>query len=626
MDHTVKAYQDFLRAIPGPDHLLDDLNTGAGAGTGAISFLCYDIHSLRKVNRAYGRRAGDALLAAVAEWTFDCPASLLYRIEGDQFCLVFRDVDIDTVQRVAAAMESRFGRVWKLAVDGRTFDIFVQASIALLENPDCGYGEELLDLLAQALDISKKERQITLFTAESDKLTREHVRLQMELKNCILSDMMGFHLVYQPFADPVTGTWQGLEALCRWEDSLVGPVPPGLFIEEAEEMGLIVQLGEWVLNKALETCKALHLDEIDHFFISVNVSALQINRHNYAHSVMKALEKHRYPADKLALEITESTQFTFNDTTIAAIETLRKNGVMLALDDFGRGYSGFSNLISLPVDILKTDREFIENIENDTYLQYFYYIMSETAHASGMRLIAEGVETMAQLQSVVKNGADLIQGYLFGRPMDCRAIDRLRANFTLPLPKFKGWITGMADFKHWMHSRNAYKITPSLFGLQNKCIGILLDEPDIDNAIDSIMDTVGQHFHVNRVYAFLRDEGQIFSNRYEWCAAGAEAQKQLFQRVDASMDSFYDMLCENEVMVASNISQLPPDLLERLKAGGQPYSVQSMVVMPMKQRGEVFGFVGFDDHVDRDWMPEELIILHNLCLLCLIKLARYWNQ
>ncbi|MDL2253462.1 EAL domain-containing protein [Ruminococcaceae bacterium OttesenSCG-928-I18] len=611
----------FLRALPGWEQLEQDL-AEMRAEEEKICFLCYDIHSLRRVNRAYGRKVGDALLAAVAEWALSFPDSRLYRIEGDEFCLVFEKADLLCVYHYADVMESRFGKVWQLDIGGKTTEVFAQASIAAIGDLECDYRTELPDLLDQALKLSRKNHQITMFTAKHDEMTRAHVRLQMELKHSILSDMSGFSLVFQPIADPATGTWRGLEALCRWTGPTIGPVPPNIFIAEAEEMGLIHRLGNWTLDKAISSCKEMRLDKIDRFFISVNVSALQMNKRNYVRVVLDTLEKHRYPPEKLLLEITESTQFSFNDTTMTAIDMLRAKGVLFGLDDFGSGYSGFSNLKNLPVDILKTDRDFIENIENDAYLQYFYFIMSETAHASGMRLIAEGIETKEQLQSVVKNGTDLVQGYLFGRPMDQATIAANTENFTVTLKHFSGWITDLVDFKHWIYSQEAYKITPSLFGLQSKLISIILEEDNLDKAIDKILQTVGVYFKVNRAYVFLQEEGTLFSNRYEWCAEGVAPQKHLFQKVDGVLDGFYEVLCENEVVMASNAEQLPQNLRERLEGGDQQGSIQSLVVMPMKQHERILGFVGFDDQVCRDWMPEELIILHNLCLLCLIILVK----
>lgn len=615
MENTTNAYA--LKALPDLTQLQRDLlQTDEDT-----AFLCYDIRHLRKINRAYGRGAGDALLAAVAEWTERFPDGKLYRVEGDAFCLAFRNTGLRLMQQYAEKLETRFGRAWPISLEGKKKNVFAQASIAVVGNLAYNSRLELPDLLEQALEISRMSQQFTVFTAEQDRMTRERTSLQMELKNCLLSGMQGFSVVYQPMAEPVMSTWCGLEALCRWTSS-VGPIPPGIFIPEAEDMGLIHRLGDWVLDTALRDCKRMRLDMLDRFFISVNVSALQMNRRGYVYNVLQTLEKHRYPADKLLLEITESTKFSFNDTTMSAIGRLRSEGVLLALDDFGTGYSGFNNLKNLPVDMLKTDRGFIEDIASDSHLQYFYYIISETAHAGRMRLIAEGIETQEELRYVMRNGADLMQGYLFGRPMDMRSIEMSRSNFTQPLRLFANTMNELADLQRWIYSQDAYKITPALFRLQNKCIRLMLEETDMDQAVEAILAAIGGHFKVNRAYVFLREEGTIFSNAYEWCAEGIAPQKHLFQHVDARRDGFYDVLLENEIVIAQNAEQLPENLKERLKQGAQEASIQAMVVMPMQRHGDILGFVGFDDCNARKWLPEEMIILHNLCLFCLVTMAK----
>ncbi|MDL2220466.1 EAL domain-containing protein [Eubacteriales bacterium OttesenSCG-928-N14] len=615
-----EIYQDLLSAIPTTDRLMTDLAKLSDADT-MLCFLCYDILSLRKINRAYGRKVGDALLTSIAEWTFHLQGSL-YRIEGDQFCILFETEDVFAVYEHAFALQARFEQPWNLYVDGKEYAIFVQASICVLGDPACNYTLNLLDLLEQGLELAKHEQQVVLFTAEDDQLTQQHIQLQMELKHCVLSDMCGFYLEYQPLVDATSSTWRGLEALCRWESALLGRVSPAIFIDEVEKLGLIHQLGAWVLDEAIRACKETGLDLIEQFFLSVNTSALQMNRHNFANTVIQTLQKHDFPAHKLQLEITESTQFCFNATTTETIALLRNEGVLFALDDFGSGYSGFSNLKNLPVDMLKTDKTFIENIENDTYLQYFYFIMSQTAHANGMCLIAEGVETPEQLTSVVKNGADLIQGYLFGKPMDMQSIAKRISLFHTPSITFNNAMNNLLDFKQWMSSQDAYTITPSLFGLQSQCIGVLPNIADPDEAIQTILQIIGQHFRVSRAYVFLQDEGSVFSNRYEWCADGVAPQKHLFQNMDGHTDRFYDILCENEVVIARTYGELPANLLQRLEDGQQSNSIEAMVVMPIKQYNKILGFVGFDDSCARNWVPEELIILHNLCLFCLIILAK----
>lgn len=621
MKHINKTPQDFLRTIQGVECLMADL-AEICKGNDVVVFLCYSIHSLRRANRLYGRRTGDALLAAVSKWTLSFPGGTLYRIEGDKFCIMFRNIDAESVHQLAVRMESRFGRPWKLSEGGRSHDVLVQASIAMLEDLECDYSGELPELLDQALETAEKEQRIIRFTAEHDRLTREKSRLKMELKNCILSDMKGFYLEFQPLVDPAVGTWRGLEALCRWTGPEAGPTPPDIFIREVEKMGLIHLLGGWVINRAIEACRSLRLDEIDRFFVAVNISALQLNRHDYVSAVSDVLEKQRFPANRLMLEVNENPRFLSGEHTKETIRALRAKGVMIALGGFGSGYSGFSGLKSLPVDFLKIDWGSADDAVNDAYLQYFYYIMSETAHASNMRLIAEGVETQGQLHSIMRNGADLIQGFLFSRPMSIEDVDRSRDSFITPQQMFSGWVKGMLDLRECMNSESVYKTTPTLFDLQSRCIDFALDEEDVETSLHKVLEAVGKHFSLFRAYVFMSDGNAIFSEKYEWCAEGAASQMHLFQNVDASADGFYQALQRNGVVMVTREMRLPKNLRKRLADAGRDGAVQSILAMPMKRRGEIIGFVGFDDPAERIWLPEELLFLHNLCLLCQSVLAR----
>lgn len=610
-----------VAALPGRPELDRELARLRGHGCRA-HFLCYDIITLRRVNYACGRAAGDALVQAVANWAIRLPGAVLYRVESDTFCLLFPVAGFEEALRCARLFERRFNSRWDLETESGPQNFYASVALTLIADDERYWDRNMTDLVALALDMSRSSRRLVLFSPEMDTAARKHSIMQLDLKASILDGMEGFSVHYQPITDPGHHTWRGLEALCRWQRPDIGPVSPAVFIPEAEEMGLIHLLGAWVLERALCTCKRLGLDALEDFFVSVNVSAIQMNRLDFADMVLNALKHCDYPAGKLVLEITESTQFTFNEVTTRAVERLRAQGVAFALDDFGTGYSSFGNLKKLPVDFLKTEQDFILDIENDNYLQFFYYVMSESAHMNKKRIIAEGVETPQQLASVVKNGADLIQGYLFGKPMGERELETKLSNFTTELDTFHCCGEGRLDFKQWLHSRGAYQITPVLFELLNRCMTLVMDDDSLDTAVDQVLALTGAHFRVNRAFVFLQEQGTLFSNRYEWCAEGIESQREIFQRVDISADDFYTLLKENRLVVAATRGELPQDMVERLEKSGQAHSIQSLLVLPMNRHGETIGFVGFDDDKSRDWTPEEVIMLHNVCLLILMVLER----
>lgn len=610
-----------LQALPGLNRLTSDLESLQCAET-SIHLICFDILSLRFINSAYGRDIGDALLQAISDWAHSLPEGKLYRVEGDLFCLLFLDEEFSSIIKYTEAIDQRFSRPWVLSSREKTSTVFVQTTIAIIPYEKSFHSQNICDLLNRALDYSQNSRRTCILDFETDEKLREHMKMQFELKTCIFSGMAGFYVQFQPIADPVKKTWKGLETLCRFTSPNFGKIPPDVFIPECEALGVIHIVGLWVLKTAIRICKEQQLDQFPDFFISVNISATQVVQPTFAEDIQNVLCTYEYPPDKLLLEITESTAFTFNSITTTAIEKLRSLGVMFALDDFGTGYSGFNNLKKLPVDFLKTEREFIEDIENDHYLQYFYYIMSETAHASGMRLIAEGVESGEQLRSVTKSGADLIQGFFFGKPMDANMLSMQKSNFKEPIDSASTNGLPMIDLRQWINGQDAYKITPALFRLLSQCLNIITSEEDINVAIQKVLGTIGTHFKVNRVYVFLQETGTVFSNKYEWCAEGVPSQLELFQYADATEDKFYDILRENEIVIAHNYNQLPSNLRRMLEEGGQKDSIQSIVVLPMNHKGEIRGFVGFDDSIERDWVPEEIIILHNLCIIALLVLTR----
>lgn len=618
-DASPQLYDEKMN-LPNLAMLMLDLEDRYKRRAMPLHLVCYDIDALRKINFSYGHAVGDELLRQIADWVQSFSHSPLYRIEGDMFCLLLYGKTSTQVQQLTSSAMYRSKGPWIVHTENGAREIFVTAHMGIIPVDDYVLSQNLTDLMERVLDDSRHTRRIALFNQEADEIAQEYIRLQMDLKTCILRDMADFNLVYQPITDPSTGIWVGMEALTRWQRPGRGPVPPLIFIPEVERLGLMQVFGMWVMEKAVSTCRGLGLDSLDDFFLSVNVSASQLQS-DFAPRVKGLLARHGYPPHKLNLEITESTEFIFNDTTHGILEELRKLGVTFALDDFGTGYSSFSNMKHLPVRYIKTEREFIYGIEKDNYLQYSLYVISESAHASGMKLIVEGVEDHEVLRCVVKNGADLIQGYHYSEPIDQDALMRQIDRFTTPLAcETLDGTENLFNFGRWLRSKDAYNITPGLFDLLNQALDALLNADEPETALHDILGMVGSYFKVNRAFVFLRDEDAVFSNRYEWCAEGVDGQMHLFQKVDGAKDDFFQMLCDEQFIITTHESQLPQDMRGRLESGGQPSSIQSLAVHPIKRKGEILGFVGFDDDEPREWMPEEMLILHNLCLLVLITL------
>jgi diguanylate cyclase (GGDEF)-like protein len=399
---------------------------------GNFCIIAFDFISLRYINDAYGRVAGDALLGEVVGWinSFDLQSFEIYRVEGDEFCMLFDNADMMSASGLADRLFERFQDPWDINLESERTFISCKVSACVLdgrtgfENP-----ESLLSIVERTLEISKETGSVAVYNQEMDAILKKDLELEISLKNCVLEGMRGFDVYYQPIVDPAKGTWVGLEALCRWDSPEFGRIPPLVFIHMAEQIGLINTIGYWVLNTAVAVCAALNLHEIDDFFLDVNLSPSQMSDESLVSKVLMALQQNGFPGQNLALEITESEEIDTGDYSKTTIERIRALEIKMALVDFGTGYSNFNNLKSLPVAILKTEKQFIDDIAIDSYQQYLSYLLVELAHAADMKLIAEGVEDRAQMKELMKNGTNYFQGYLFAKPLSAMQLATNRNKF-----------------------------------------------------------------------------------------------------------------------------------------------------------------------------------------------------
>ena len=382
--------------------------------------LAFDYISLRYINDAYGRTVVNSLFDEVIAWikSFDLHNYEIYRVDSDEFCLLFDNVDMISIGGLADRLFERFEDPWHIKLNGETTSITCKIAVCVID-ARVGFdtADDILAVIDRTLDISKENRSVALYNQDMDAAIKKDLQLELSLKNCIQNEMMGFDVFFQPIVDPYKKKWAGIEALCRWESPEFGKVPPLVFIRIAEQIGMINKLGNWVLDNAIGVCSNLQLDEIPEFFVDVNLSTSQLSDDALINNVLSALQKYNFPAGKLSLEVTESQDIANADFSQTTIERLKSLDVKLALDDFGTGYSNFNNLRSLPVSILKTEKSFIDNIAFDEYQQYLSKVLVDLAHAADMKLIAEGVETETQMEALISNKADFMQGYLFARPL-----------------------------------------------------------------------------------------------------------------------------------------------------------------------------------------------------------------
>ena len=261
------------------------------------------------------------------------------------------------------------------------------------------------------------------FQASMNSAVLERAALEAKLRRAMAEHHLSLH--YQPQIDPLTMEVLGLEALLRWTDPDSGPISPGAFIPLAEETGLILPIGEWVIDEACRQAKLWDARGLRAVPISVNVSGVQFEHQDVAEIVRLAVTRHHLPPGRLEIEITESAIMSHPERAVAALKTLREAGVGVALDDFGTGYSSLSYLRRFPIDTLKIDRSFILEIDTNREDAEIVAAIVAMAHTLGLRVIVEGVETDAQLRVIIAKHCDIVQGFVFSRALPANEIPTL---------------------------------------------------------------------------------------------------------------------------------------------------------------------------------------------------------
>lgn len=419
------AYYDPQLELPNGLKLEEDIR--ALASFERVALIHFDIDRFSSINDLFGWDAGDYLLVQVRDWLLHTARTscVLYRVGDDEFCMLIRDISKQDAEARAQGVLERFKSPWKLPPGEHSLPLYCTVSLGVV------YGSfiqgDMRNLLFRTAAPPDRVRGYSLYDAEMDRDVQRKLLLRQNLINCVQDDMRGFSVCFQPIISTATGRWAGAEALCRWTMPGGDTASPQTFIGEAERLGLIAQLDDWVLHTAVSQCVKWGLHQKE-FFLDVNVSPLQKIDDGYAARLLQTLQQCGYPSEKLYLEITESNKFDFSHDNMQRWNRLYLEGIRISLDDFGTGYSSFHNLLSLPASVLKTEKIFIDNLVQDDYLQYLLQMMVNLAHRAGMRIVVEGVETEAQQRLLCQYGVDYMQGYLFSRPL---AADELEKKLSL---------------------------------------------------------------------------------------------------------------------------------------------------------------------------------------------------
>jgi diguanylate cyclase (GGDEF)-like protein len=423
------AYTDYLTGLPNRARLMAGLTAArarVAAGGAPASLLLLDLDGFKPVNDVAGHEAGDDLLVQVAVRLRATvrDGDLVGRLGGDEFAVLVTD-ELEEATALAERIVAELGTVHRASgteghASGVVFDVSGSIGVTALDPADdVSTTIRQADLALRAAKAAGKSCVRTAGHA-IDSAAGRRTRLARDLPAALEQEQ--FRVAYQPVVGLVERRILGLEALVRWDHPVLGTVPPDEFISLAEDDGLIVALQRWVLQQATTDAAALLAAGWD-LQMGVNVSVRHLQAGCLAPDVALALAESGLPPHKLILEITESVILDAEDRLESDLATLKGMGCVLSVDDFGRGYSSLAYLARLPVDILKLDREFFADIQRDERAAALVSAIVELGRALGMDVVAEGVETIGQLDALRGMQCRYVQGWLFGRPMP---LDELR--------------------------------------------------------------------------------------------------------------------------------------------------------------------------------------------------------
>jgi diguanylate cyclase (GGDEF)-like protein/PAS domain S-box-containing protein len=415
-----QANFDDLTGLPNRVLALDRLSqaiAGAHHGNHSVVIMHIDVDNFRNVNDLLGRATGDRLLKEAAERLNRClhKGDTVARLGSDEFLAVLPGVNAAVhAEVVAQDILDAVGRPFVMGGQ----EVFLTASMGLTVYPSDGYDPQVLMRDAEAAMYRAKERgrnAYRFFTPEMNAQAVQRVEIENNLRDANQRNELFLH--YQPIVKPATGDVVGAEALLRWQNPDLGMVWPDQMIPIAEETGLIVSIGAWVLDTACADAKSWHDQGAPGLRVTVNLSPQQFSSGDLATVVSDALERSGLAPEFLELEIKESLIMADDPATVATLLEIREMGVRLSIDDFGTGYSAINYLKRFPFDVLKIDRSFVRGLGDDPQNQTVATAIIAMAHSLDIEVVGEGVETAEELKFLLGESCDQVQGFYFSEPL-----------------------------------------------------------------------------------------------------------------------------------------------------------------------------------------------------------------
>ncbi len=422
------AYRDALTDLPNRRLFLDRLEMAISRASHyhrEMGLLFLDLDHFKLINDSMGHKIGDLLLQQVGSRLKQCahPGDTVARFGGDEFVMILSEID---QSHMISTRAEQILEIMKQPFTLAEQEIFASFSIGASTYPMGGMdGSSLMTSADAAMYRAKQMGRncYVVFSKEMQELAKQQLTLHTELRRAVENEE--FVVYYQPKHHPFTSKLIGMEALVRWQHPTQGLLQPGIFILAAEETGMIIPLGLWVLKTACAQTRKWHDSGYKDIHVSVNLSLIQLQQPDLITQITKILEDTGMNPSWLELEITESVAMDHLDIVLELLNKLRKIGISLALDDFGTGYSSLSYLNKLPMDKLKIDRTFMQHVPEDPKESDLVKFMINMAHNLDMKVVAEGVERPDQISFLEQNGCDEIQGYIFNKPLPASQFDKL---------------------------------------------------------------------------------------------------------------------------------------------------------------------------------------------------------
>ena len=410
------AYYDTLTGLPNRSRLTEKFYEIAKVPERKIAIIIIDIDSFKLINDSYGHEIGDKLLVEVSErlHSMNIDNSYIARMAGDDFAVMVWDYEDES--RIIEIVTGLLNCIDGMAYIG-DYSIVIETNIGVALYPKDGSSFDIIYKNADTAKFQADEKRMkyAFYNQDMNDAILERLNLQNSLRTAL--NKKEFVLFYQPQYRAADKKIMGFEALVRWNSEHMGMVPPTKFIPIAEETHFIIPLGAWILEEAVKFIKRLHNLGHTDLIMSVNISSIQFNQKDFSEFVIDLINRYDLPPKTLELEITETVMMGSMDNVINNMNRIREIGIRIALDDFGTGYSSLNYLTKIPINTLKIDKVFIDDVGLKRERSLLVETIVNIAHALGLSIVAEGVETEEQYMYLLEHKCERIQGYYFSKPL-----------------------------------------------------------------------------------------------------------------------------------------------------------------------------------------------------------------